>query len=463
MYSLRFIAVIGLAACAVICPSMVFGQPSADDFLPVVQGGSVEVENPEKVVVKDTLVAAATAQDAINAAVQENKRQLKDGDTREVGAKMVKFPSGLGFVASGLASYTTAENPVATRIAQRKAYVVAFTQAKKNLAEILGGLSNEGKETVRQALVNINLPKEEMNSVSTQSDEALKQVVEMMLRGFVIYEVEDNTDANTVYVSIATTPKTRGKLARPASNALEVDDIREGLNQVITEVRSGLAPPVGGRIIMIRSTGETAFVGFGSAVVRTSGSAAIQAKLNLDAQKVAGMRSKDALCGLMIGDQATWEGNVRESLQEENREFESATADDPLARQQPEAAQKLEQARRDFVSRYESTDLYQSVRRGVLPPGIATKTWFDDDHAWAYGMSVYVPSATNAAAQSGREMREGSILRPVDDGSGKRSDASGTGSAGASRPSSGFTDEDANVRRPSTDGKPGPSGRIDPE
>ena len=238
-------------------------------------------------------MSAATAQDAVNAAVGENVKGLKNSDTPEVGAKMVTYPSGLGFVATGIATYRTVENPTLTRIAKRKAYVIAFTKAKKNLAEILGGLDNEGKETVREALVNINLPKEEMTNISTESQESLKQAVEMMLRGFVIYEVKDDTSQNTVFVSIVTTPKTRGQLARPAPNAIEADSLRDGLNQVIAEVRSGLVPPVGGRIIMMRSTGETAFVGFGSAVVRTSANQAVQAKLNLDAQKIAGMRSKD--------------------------------------------------------------------------------------------------------------------------------------------------------------------------
>ena len=405
MKSLRVLVVIGLITAGCAWPASAEAQVTADDFLPLVQGGSAELKQPEKVAVRDKVVTAATAQDAINAAVQENKTALKGSDAPEVGATMVKFPSGLGFVASGLATYRTMENPVATRIAKRKAYVIAFTQAKKHLAEILGGLSNEGKETVRQALVNINLPKEEMTNISTRSKEAVKQAVDMMLRGFVIYEVNDDTAAKTVYVSIVVTPRTCGKLARSAPNAIVVDDIRDGLNQVIAEVRAGLVPPVGGRIITMRSTGETAFVGFGSSVVRTSDNAAVQAKLNLDAQKVAAMRSKDALCGLMIGDQASWEGRVRESMKDQVQEFESATADDPLARQQPEAARKLAKARQEFVSRIESTDLYRSLRKGILPPGINTKTWFDEDHAWAYGMSVYVPSATNAAAQTAPRCR----------------------------------------------------------
>ena len=276
----------------------------------------------------------------------------------------------------------------------------------------------------------------------------------MMLRGFVIYEVKDDTSQNTVYVSIVTTPKTRGKLARPAPNVLEADNLRDALNQVIAEVRSGLVPPVGGRIVMMRATGETAFVGFGSSVVRTSTNQAVQAKLNLDAQKVAGMRAKDALCGLIIGDKASWEGSVKESLKDQLQEFESATQDDPLAKQSPADAKKLAEARQTLVSRLESTDLYKERRKGILPPGVNTKTWFDGDHAWAYGMSVYSPSLSNAAGQSAREMRESRILQPVNDGSAKSSEGQG----------SGFTDKKGGkVNRPGKDVKPGPTGKIEPE
>jgi hypothetical protein len=453
MYVPRTFAMLVFVGAALIMPPTAPAQvPTADDFLPPVLGGPTDVKQPDKVAMKGDVVTAATAQDAVNVAVEKNVEKLQD-NIEEVGARMVQFPSGLGFVATGAAVYRTMENPVATRIAKRKAYVIAFVQAKKNLAEILGGLTNEGKETIREALVNINLPDEEMTNISTESEEALRQAVEMMLRGFVIYEVKDNVALNTVYVSIVTTPKTRGRLARPAPNAVETDDLREGISQVIAEVRSGLVPPVGGRIITMRSTGETAFVGFGSSVVRTSGVRAAQLKLNLEAQKIASMRAKDALCGLMIGDKASWEGSVVDSLKDEIQEFEPLTRDDPLAAKEPTAVRKLEEARNLFVSRLQTSDMYQSVRRGILPPGVNTKTWFDDDHAWAYGMSVYVPSLANAAAGAARQMREGRILQPIDDGSRPRADNGRRG----------FAPSEGRVDRPGKKVRQGPTGRIEPD
>jgi len=229
-----------------------------------------------------------------------------------------------------------------------------------------------------------------------------------------------------------------------------VDDLREGLNQVIDEVRSGVVPPVGGRIITLRATGETAFVGFGSVALRSSESAAIQAKLNLDAQKIAGMRAKDALCGLIIGDKTSWEGSVSEKMKDQIQEFEQLQADDPLAKNNAAAVQKLDKARQDFMARMESTDIYQSARQGILPPGINTKTWFDDDHAWAYAMSVFVPSLTAAAKQAKTEMEES---RPIDAHTGK-----------STKEGSGFTDEkDTKIKRPPAGEKQGPTGKVSPD
>jgi hypothetical protein len=408
--------------------------------------------------VEGRVVKAPTAQDAINAAVAQNKKELQSGEgpAPELGTRMVQFPSGLGYVATGTATYRTVENPVATRIAKRKAYVIAFNQAKKHLAETLGGLSSEGKERIREALHNVNLPQDEMTNISSHTEEAVNQAVDMLLRGFVIYEVQDDTSQNSVTVSIVTTPKTRGRLSHPASNVVEAGNLSEGLDQIIQEVRSGVVPPVGGRIITLHTTGETAFVGFGSSVVRTSTNSAVQAKLNLASQKIAAAHSKDALCGLTAGDQTSWKGGVVESLQDEVKEFEALAKDDPLAKTSPAATRKLEQARQTLVAQLQTEDLYTSVRKGVLPPGVVTKTWFDDDHAWAYAMSVYVPSVSRAATEAAREMKEARLLpgdTPSQQADGERSGRNGG--------TSGFRDEkNPAIRRPGDTVRPGSTGKV---
>ena len=65
-------ASITLLLLAWIMPAAVLARVTADDFLPVAQGGPKDVKQPEKVAVKGNTVTAATAQDAVNAAEQKN-------------------------------------------------------------------------------------------------------------------------------------------------------------------------------------------------------------------------------------------------------------------------------------------------------------------------------------------------------------------------------------------------------
>jgi hypothetical protein len=440
-----FLGCLATLLASVTCPTG-YGQITADDFMPVIQGGSAEVQEPSKVKVDGETVSAPTAQDAINAAVDENRKDLANGNPNGVGCKIVKFESGLGFVATGMASYRNMDNPVATRISKRKAYVVAFAEAKKNLAEKLGGLNNTGKTEVRKSLLNVNLPNSELTNISEDTVEAISQSLDMMLRGFVIYEVDDNPETSLVTVSIVTTPKTRGQLARPAPGVVEVETLRDGIEQVLAEVRTGVVPPVGGRIIMVRSTGETAFVGFGSAIVRTNSDPAVQAKLSLAAQKVAKARASDSLCGVIVGDRTSWQGTFEDESSDayqEMQEFKEATRDDPLAEASISENKKLDQAYNNFVSKIRTNEVFLSARSGVLPPGVTTNTWFDEENAWAFGMSVYIPSVTNAAAATADEMKNGQIIQGINSAGGAEKQAN-----------------DPKVNRPGEEVKRGPSGKV---
>ncbi len=265
-FHLTLIAALCLLAAPVHAQSL-----SADDFLPPVQAAAPEQQQALTQVkgtvasTGDTAVQAATAQDAINFIVNQHSP----------GAEMMRVGSGIGWVATGLGSYEVMENPTATRIAKRNAYVRAFLEAQRHLAEALTGLSSEGKAQVLEQMETVSDAQSDLTNFAATQDEKLEQSVQMLLRGFVVYAVEDNTAKKTVSVSIVTTPKTRGQFNRPSPNGLEADSIRDGLNQVIVEIQKGLVPPVGGKIIQVPATGEIAFVGFGSDIVRTSDNATL--------------------------------------------------------------------------------------------------------------------------------------------------------------------------------------------
>lgn len=415
--------------------------PSADDFLPPVQAGTPEqqqqleqVKNPvqeiEDPVTGQTAAEGKTVQDAINFVVNKHS----------AGAEMVKFGSGMGWVATGIGGYEVMENPTATRIAKRNAYVKAFLEAKKKLAEALNGLSAEGRTQVVEQMEQVTDAKADLASFAATHDEKLEQAVQMLLKGFVIYAVEDDAAKKTVYVSIVTTPKTRGQFNRPSPNGLEADSIRDGLSQVLLEIQNGLIPPVGGKMIQVPATGEIAFVGFGSDVIRSSDNAALQAKMRLNAEKIAQMRAKDALVGMIIGDDTGWKGKLDENTQQTIKDFETSGSG-------PDASlQRFEKTRQTFLNVQKSFEQFQSIRSGILPPGVTPKTFTSKDDAEVYAVAVYIPSVSRQAAQAAKEMRQAQLLDNPNEADG----------GGATAPAT----QDDSVPHPKQEVAPGPTGTV---
>lgn len=412
--------------------------PSADDFLPPIQASTPEqqqqlsqIQAPVQQVTDQatgkTAAQGQTAQDAINFIVNKHS----------AGAEMIKFGSGLGWVATGIGGYEMMENPTATRIAKRNAYVKAFLEAKKNLAESLNGLNIEGRKQVIEQMDQITDDKADLANFATTQEEKLEQAVQMLLKGFVVYTVADDVANKTVYVSIVTTPKTRGKFNRVSSYGIETNSMRDGLNQVLLEIQNGLIPPVGGKMIQVPVTGEMAFVGFGSDVIRSSSNPALQMKMRLNATKIAQMRAKDALLGMVIGDDTKWKSRLDETTLQTIQQFE--TSDNA----QDASIKRFEQTRQNFLNVQKTSEQFQSIRQGVLPPGVVTKTFTSKDNAEMYAVSVYIPSLTNQAQQAAQEMQQ---MQPL--------------TAPPSPLPEKVTPTDSNVLSPPLTITPGPTGTI---
>jgi hypothetical protein len=408
-------ALLATLLAAAPCAAQTF---SADDFLPPAEApssgeesGRREVKDPAAVsegtgqVTGAPAVSAATPQDAVNAHLAR----------RSAGFAEFSFPSGYGFVATGVSTYTKHENPTAARIDQRNAYVRAYTAAKKHLTEGLYGLSSEGKTRVAESMTNLDQASgQTATRAETLTSEEITQRVEGLLRGYVVYDVQDDFANSTVYVTVVTTPKTQGHYERPSPDALAAASVNEGLEQVLAEARKGLVPPVGGRTIFVPSTGELAFVGFGSAAVRADADAALQAKHNLNAERIAKMRAADSLLGVILGDKVTAADKLDSQTRDLVADFEKASRDDPLGREAADSAtyRALSERRREFASAETSSSAVTSLRSGVVPPGVRSQGWRDPENAFAYAIAVYLPSASSRADRARESMEQGTIVQP---------------------------------------------------
>jgi hypothetical protein len=405
-----------LAFSAIASPSL--ATPPVDDLLPPAQAATPEdetarlkVENPAEVkevegeVTGEPAISAASVQDAVNAWIGK----------RSEGFEEIIFPSGFGFVATGVATYGKFDNPVAVRAAKRNAYVTAYMRAKNQLAEGLNGVYTTGntKAFERIATVNESQGRTLVNAKENLT-EAIRQRVDGFLRGYVVYEVHDDVDASRVYLTVVTTPKTQGRYDRPDPDTISAASVQEGLSQVLAEIDKGLTPPVGGRTIYVPATEEMAFVGFGSAVVGRQDNAAVQAKLELNAERIAKIRAKDALCGIIIGERIESTEKLDSEINNISKDFDELSKDYPILKNDPEhpGYVKLQASRESFKAAEVNKSVITGAREGLLPPGVKQESWLDSDKAFSYAVAVYLPSATDQARQGAEGMKEGGILYP---------------------------------------------------
>ena len=402
------------------CPA--FAAPlDVDDFLPPVQASddgakndALAIRQPQSVRTEEGFdgkpaIAAPDAQDAINAAV----KNIPAGD----GCEQIRFPSGFGWVSSGTSTYKAMPNKAASLTAQRLAYQKAYLQARNNLARTLYGLSTAGKTKLASEIVTLTSDTDSMVNASDLTSESVTEKVNGMLRGYVLYDLKDEQKDSygVVTVTIVATPKTMNAAARVDSNGISADSVRDGVKEVLAELSSSLLPPVGGKTILAR-TGELAYVGFGSAIVKENPDPALSARLALDAQKMAAMRARSALCGIIIGDDISSATTLDSATSELNAQFEKEEKKDIVFWKSKDPAQvrKLEEQKNAFLNAETFREEISSVRRGVLPPGIAVKTFFNEDKSIVTGVAVYMPSLSMGAEKFRKAMGDARILQPLD-------------------------------------------------
>lgn len=420
--------------CLIIPASTLGAQISADDFISPIQVEGEEQKNIQEIAspqeVKEVegldnkaALQASTAQDAVNAAVQ---RLTKLGG----GCEEIKFPSGFGFVASGSGTYSAMKNASAALVAQRHAYQIAYMAAKKNLAQYLHGLSSSAKESLAEeyrTVISADSPT--MSNHSHEYAENIQEIVQGMIKGYVVYSVTDTQDGDTgdVTVSIVATPKTIGKSSRIDTSSIAADTLKAGLDGVLSELESGLLPPVGGKVITVPASGELAFVGFGSAVIPDNPNKAIHKKMMINAAKIAQMRARCALCGIILGDEIKSSESTEGGTQILSKQFEEVQAGDPVTENSnPAQLKKLDEQREHFLNNQLTKSELSSIRNGTLPPGVNVKTYIDDERPIVEAVAVYLPSASSRAATAREDMQSSNILPSSQAGnSASSSDAMG--------------------------------------
>lgn len=349
---------------------------SVEDFLAPASGGTTELKGP--VNETDGIIEAQTAQDGFNYANQTLKKLGS-------GFSQVMFGSGLGYVAGATESYKVFENVNATQQSKRLAYVKAYTKAKAQLAEGLSGLTGIGYDKLKESSNIVDTADQTLVNNESSYSENINQLVQALIRGYVVYEVKDDVSKNQVYVSVATSQKSLAAVNNISGAVIECNSLRDGLEYVFQQITQGIVPPSGSKVITIPNTGEVAVVSFGSDIIRHHERPDVERTLLQASERAAKVRAQDAMIGIMQGDQITWETGLQSSLDESTKEFREIVDQDKTVHYE-----KLEETQNRFLHTFKQTSDYNSFRAGKLPPGVITQLYTDD--YWVYAVSVYIPS-----------------------------------------------------------------------
>jgi hypothetical protein len=413
----KHIVTISALSAFILSPLQLSAQaPSLDDFMaPVADDASkgkkapTEIQNPEQVSVtkeqvlesgpQTPVVEAGNTQDAINAAVKNNIN-IKTPITE------IKVGSGRGVVCSGTSGYEVYENRNASLISKRLAYVKAFADAKKNLTQHLHGLSPDAKEDIVGSVDAYDSGSDSLANTMSGMNETNETKVEGMIRGYTIYSINDDTEKREVTVNIVTTPKTRGETMRATSGLLFAKDFKAGMEKVYSEIKAGVLPPAGSRVITVKSNGknELFFVAFGSEINRINKNPQVERELRKQSAQVAQQRAAAGLVALISGESSAWKGGFTNKNEEANKQFEEVP-EGPES--QNTTIVPVDETISTFKNRLASTSAYSFAQKGKLPPGLNAIMWESEDGDWTYAAYIYNPSLTSQAEKTRDAMTKG--------------------------------------------------------
>ncbi|MDR1509762.1 MAG: hypothetical protein LBS53_08990 [Synergistaceae bacterium] len=386
---MSFAAGISTDDIAIKTPAQTVSEDQKAALREVKQPDKVKVTPPDDVIIAPT-VEAASANDALNTVLDSFVK------TRTEGYRDVEFPGGFGVAATGIALYDVIpNNAVASRISKRQAYAIAYLSAKNLMTAWAEGQILKLRQLSGNRQTSVSDNNDNLNNILEKWHVFMEIGVEGVIRRHTVYDVYDDPLSPRVYVTIMSCPVLWGVNERPAAETVAASSIISGLDTVFTEINNKITTPIGGKAVFIPETGELAYVGYGSEVVRTNENPAALARLELNAERIARMRAQVSLLNMILpnerlkGDMSLDDLTLR-SIQD----IEEAASGDVTATTDATSFQRIQQQKDLFHNSQEFKMCVDAANSGKLPPGVQQKSWLDDGREFAYAVAIYIPSHT---------------------------------------------------------------------
>ncbi|MBA6389916.1 hypothetical protein H4J38_03880 [Colwellia sp. BRX10-3] len=385
-------------ALALSLPALANDDFDLTDLIPAKAGQSIP--NADKVTVKGDVVVGTDDVAAVAVAYQALIEEEEDG------IKMIKVGSGMGILSVGSASYQTFNNQNASLLSKRGAYNKALLIAKKQFVANMKGVTLACANVVSASMDVIDSGNESVANTADAQQEACVESVSGSLAGYVTFDVNDDIEEKLVRVSLISTPKTRAQIRHQAGAVAVTTAPNEIFKHIISDLKSGILPPVGAKVLTNPETNENYVMGFGSAIVRDNKNKSIARKLKTVAKRQSETRARAALLGTLKGEQVYWDGSFDEKQVDKNTQFDY----DPETLD-PSQVAVLDEEQSTFINQLKATDDYKTLIAGTLPPGVSTKSFVSTDGHWQYTVAIYAPSLEKTAREANKEMNSTNTSR----------------------------------------------------
>jgi hypothetical protein len=333
-----------------------------------------------------------------DAAVHAHNILLEEGQ----GVRFLQVGSGTGVLAMGQSAYQTYDNINATLLSKRASYQRAANQAKRFLLGHFNQPEITCTQIGRDVLQIIDTGSESFANAMTLSEEECRNSISAALSGYVTFSVDDDPANQQVSVTLISTPRTQSEITASTGALIVSSQPGEVFNAILADLATGVAPPMGARLIVNPVNGENVVVGFGSAIRRQNSNANLQRRLAEAANEQARMRAQAALLGTLRGEDVYWEGGFDEAQMEGVAQFETDPSLDA-----EDVVQVLTEEKSAFLSVMNMSDAYRVVQTGQLPPGVTARTFASEDGYWSFAVAVFSPTLEASARQAAERMRAG--------------------------------------------------------
>lgn len=384
--------ILAVSLSALMSPFTYAEDFDLDDLIPAKPGQQVELKGEVKS--EGDIVVAEHETDAVAIAHQQLLEEEDDG------IKLITVSSGVGIVAVGTATYNTYDNHNATLLSKRGAYIEAAQKAKRQLVENMEGMSNSCETATKMFMDVIDTGTDSVANTSKTMNDGCGEAVAGSLAGYVTFDVFDDVEETEVRVSLISTPKTRNQTRQRSGALMVTTDPNAIFKHVVSDLKKGLLPPVGAKVLTNPDTGETYVMGFGSSVIRTNKNKSVAKKLKQTAKKQSSARARNALIAVMQGEKVYWQGSFDESQVESSEQFKY----DPETLD-PREVEVLDQERDQFVNHMKDSDEYRTMAAGKVPPGVKTKTFKSGDGHWMLSVAIYSPSLEATSREAAKQMK----------------------------------------------------------